>query len=65
MTREGRVFVVDYGGTTVREILPDGRNRAVAEDLRSPVGLTLTPDGRSLLAAAWGDGTIYKIAIPD
>ncbi len=65
MTKEGRVFVVDYGGTTVREILPDGRNRAIAEGLRSPVGLTLAPDGRSLLTAAWGDGTIYRISIPD
>ncbi|RDJ23308.1 hypothetical protein DWF00_22000 [Bosea caraganae] len=65
VTREGRVFVVDYGGTTVREILPDGSSRAVADGLRSPVGLVLAPDGRSLLTAAWGDGTIYRISIPD
>lgn len=65
MSKEGRVFTVDYGGTTVREILPDGRSRAVADGLRSPVGLTLAPDGRSLLTAAWGDGTIYRIPIPD
>lgn len=65
VTREGRVFIVDYGGTTVREILPDGRSRAVADGLRSPVGLVLAPDGRSLLTAAWGDGTIYRIPVPD
>jgi sugar lactone lactonase YvrE len=64
MTRDGRVFVVDYGGTTVREILPTGQSRAVAEGLRSPVGLVLAPDGASLLTATWGDGTIYRIPIP-
>ncbi|MHC1551619.1 NHL repeat-containing protein [Phyllobacterium sp. K27] len=63
MTASGRVFVVDYGGTTVREILPDGKSRAVADGLRSPVGLVLAPDGASLLTAAWGDGTIYRIAL--
>jgi glucose/arabinose dehydrogenase len=64
MTKEGRVFVVDYGGTTVREILPDGQSRAVADGLKSPVGLTISVDGQSLLTAAWGDGAIYRIAIP-
>ncbi|MFN4011321.1 MAG: NHL repeat-containing protein [Pannonibacter sp.] len=64
ITKDGRVFVVDYGGTTVREILPSGQSRAVAEGLRSPVGLVLAPDGASLLTAAWGDGTIYRIPIP-
>ncbi len=63
-TRENRVFAVDYGGTTVREILPGGVSRAVAEGLRSPVGLVVSPDGRSLLTATWGDGAIYRIPIP-
>ncbi|WP_439497697.1 NHL repeat-containing protein [Bosea sp. (in: a-proteobacteria)] len=65
MTTAGRVFVVDYGGTAVREILPDGQSRAVADGLRSPVGLVAAPDGTSLLTAAWGDGTIYRIPIPN
>jgi len=65
MTKDGRVFVVDYGGTTVREILPDGQSRAVADGLQSPVGLVVAPDGASLLTAAWGDGTIYRIPISD
>ncbi|RCS21793.1 hypothetical protein DUT91_21665 [Phyllobacterium salinisoli] len=65
MTRGGRVFVVDYGGTTVREILSDGKSRVVADGLRSPVGLAVAPDGASLLTAAWGDGTIYRIPISD
>lgn len=63
VTKDGRVFVVDYGGTTVREILPDGRSRAVADGLRSPVGLVVAPDGTSLLTATWGDGAIYRIPI--
>lgn len=62
MTRDGRVFVVDYGGTTERGILSDGRSRAVADGLRSPV---VAPDGASLLTAAWDDGTIYRIPIPN
>ena len=65
MTKDGRVFVVDYGGTTVREIMPDGQSRAVAEGLRSPVGLVVAPDGTSLLTATWGDGAIYRIPMPD
>ncbi|MBW8639372.1 NHL repeat-containing protein [Hoeflea sp. WL0058] len=65
MTKDGRVFVVDYGGTTVRKILSDGQSRIVAEGLRSPVGLVVTPDGASLLTATWGDGTIYRIPVPD
>lgn len=59
-----RVFAVDYGGTTVREILPSGGNRIVADGLRSPVGLAASPDGTSLLVATWGDGAIYRIAVP-
>lgn len=64
ITKEGRVFVVDYGGTTVREILSNGASRSVADGLRSPVGLTIAPDGATLLTAAWGDGAIYRIPIP-
>ncbi len=64
ITKEGRVFVVDYGGTSVREIFLNGESRIVADGLRSPVGLTVTPDGASLLTASWGDGTIYRISIP-
>lgn len=63
MTTDGRVFVVDYGGTTVREILSDGNTRVVASGLKSPVGLTVSPDGTSLLCGAWGDGVVYRIAI--
>ena len=61
MTKAGRVFIVDYGGTTVHEILSNGQSRVVADGLKSPVGLTVSPDNRSLLTAAWGDGAIYRI----
>lgn len=61
----GRVFVVDYGGTAIHEISPDGKSRIVADGLRSPVGLVVAPDGASLLTAAWGDGAIYRIPILD
>lgn len=64
ITKEGRVFVVDYGGTTVREILSNGESRSVADGLNSPVGLTVALDDASLLTATWGDGSIYRIAIP-
>lgn len=63
MTKRGRVFVVDYGGTTVREILSNGESRSVADGLGSPVGLIVAPDGASLLTATWGDGAIYRITI--
>lgn len=63
MTKTGRVFVVDYGGTTVQEISPEGKLRVVADGLRSPVGLVVAPDGTSLLTATWGDGAIYRIPI--
>ena len=65
ITAKGRVFAVDYGGTTVREILANGESRSVADGFKIPVGLTVAPGGKSLLTAAWGDGAIYRILIAD
>ncbi len=56
----GEVFVVDYGGTTVKQILPNGKQKVVANGLSSPVGLTLDKNG-NLYVATWGDGSIYLI----
>ena len=60
----GRVFVADYGGTTVHEILPHGASRPVADGLPSPAGLVAAPGGATLFAATWGDGALYEIRIP-
>ena len=55
---QGCEFVVDCGGTTVREIRPGGQTRTVADGLRSLVGLVLARDGASRLMAGWGHGTM-------
>lgn len=62
-TPDGRVFVVDYGSTTVREILMSGGSRVLADGFSSPVGLVLAPDGQALLTADWGNGAIWRIDI--
>lgn len=64
ITRTGRVFVADYGGTTVREILMDGGSKAVADGLESPVGLVVAPDQTSLLTATWGQDAIFRVPMP-
>ena len=56
MTMDGRVFV--GAGDPARR-----GTRIVANGLKSPVGLTVIPDGASLLCGAWGDGVIYRIVI--
>ncbi len=56
----GEVFIVDYGSTTVNQILPNGKQKIVADGLSSPVGLTLDKNGY-LYVATWGDGSIYVI----
>lgn len=64
MTQTGRVFIVDYGGTAVREILMDGGSRVVAEGFSSPVGLVVKPDQSALLTATWGERAIFHIPLP-
>lgn len=63
ITRTGRVFVVDYGGTTVREILMSGGSRVFADGLSSPVGLVVAPDQTALLTATWGERAIFRIPL--
>lgn len=63
ITSAGRIFVVDYGGTTIAEVFADGRMATFADGLPSPVGLALAPDGTALYAATWGDGGLYRIPL--
>lgn len=56
----GEVFVVDYGGTTVNQVMQSGKIKLIAEGLPSPAGLTLDENG-FLYVATWGDGAIYQI----
>lgn len=63
ITKDERVFVVDYGGTTIREIMGSGTSRIIVDGLKSPVGLVVSQDEKSLLTATWGDGAIYRIDI--
>lgn len=61
-TPEGRVFVVDYGGTSIHEVFDDGRTVLLADGLSSPVGLTVSPMG-NLYSADWGNGAVYRIPL--
>ena len=63
IAEDGGAYVVDYGGTVVRRVFADGRAEVAADGLRSPVALTMAPDG-TLLTGTWGDGAIYRIALP-
>lgn len=62
-TPDGSIFVVDYGGTTVREISPAGGLRVLADGFSSPVGLVPLPQGDALLTADWGNGAIWRLEI--
>lgn len=61
-TANGRVFVVDYGGTSIHEVFDDGRTALFADGLSSPVGLTVSSSG-DLYSADWGNGAIYRVAL--
>jgi sugar lactone lactonase YvrE len=54
------VYVVDYGGTTVDLIEPDGTRTTVADGFAKPTSITLAPDGR-LAVADWGTNSLYLI----
>lgn len=54
------VYVVDYGGSTVDMIEPDGTRTTIADGFASPTGITLAPDGR-LAVCDWGTNAVYFI----
>lgn len=56
------VLVVDYGGTTVERISPDGKASPVATGLRSPVGLARMPGGR-ILVGTWSDNAAFAFTL--
>ena len=57
------VYVVDYGGTEVKQVTKDGRTTVVAGGLRSPVGLVLAADQRTAIVADWGTNAAYAFRI--
>ncbi|MQM28512.1 NHL repeat-containing protein [Glycomyces albidus] len=54
------VYVVDYGGSTVDMIEPDGTRTTIADGFSSPTGITLAPDGR-LAVCDWSTNSVYFI----
>jgi len=54
------VYVVDYGGSTVDMIQPDGTRTTVADGFDSPTSITVAPDGR-LAVCDWGTNSLYLI----
>lgn len=54
------VFVVDYGGTSIRQVSLSGRVETIVEGLRSPVGLTVSQQG-DLMVTTWGDNALFRI----
>ena len=54
------VFVVDYGGTRIRQVSLSGRVGSIVDGLRSPVGLAVSPQG-DLMVATWGDNALFRI----
>lgn len=54
------VFVVDYGGTEVKQVHKDGRTFAIADGFRSPVGLAKSAD-HTMVVADWGTNTAYEM----
>lgn len=57
------VYVVDYGGTEVKQVSKDGSTRVVAGDFRSPVGLVVAANQGTAIVADWGTNTAYGFRI--
>lgn len=61
---EDSVYVVDYGGTDVKQVRKDGHTLVVANGLRSPVGLVVSADRSTAVVADWGTNTAYGFRVP-
>ncbi|MDR2012500.1 MAG: hypothetical protein LBQ20_05555 [Rhodanobacter sp.] len=60
---EKSVYVVDYGGTEVKQVTKSGGTRVVAEGLRNPVGLVVDATRMTATVADWGTNTAYGFRI--
>jgi DNA-binding beta-propeller fold protein YncE len=56
------VFVVDYGGTEVKQVFKDGRTCVIANGFKSPVGLALSAE-RNMVVADWGTNAAYGMLL--
>lgn len=64
MADEASAFVVDYGGTEVKQVHSSGRTRVVADGFKSPVGLVMSDDRSTAVVADWGTNTAYGLRVP-
>lgn len=60
---ENSVYVVDYGGTEVKQVGKDGHTQVVANGLKSPVGLAISADRSAVVVADWGTNTAYGFRV--
>ncbi|WP_157048450.1 NHL repeat-containing protein [Verminephrobacter eiseniae] len=59
----GSVYVVDYGGTEVKQVHKDGTTHVVAAGFRSPAGIALSADRRRAVVTDWGSNAAYEMSI--
>src|SRR6218665_1935804 len=59
----GSVYVVDYGGTEVKQVHKDGTTHVVAAGFRSPAGIALSADRRRAVVTDWGSNAAYGLSI--
>ncbi|MCW5236507.1 hypothetical protein D5047_09450 [Verminephrobacter eiseniae] len=59
----GSVYVVDYGGTEVKQVHEDGKTHVVAAGFRSPAGIALSADRRRAVVTDWGSNAAYELLI--
>jgi sugar lactone lactonase YvrE len=57
------VFVVDYGGTEVKQVYSNGRTRIVAGGFKGPVGLVLSADRSTAVVADWDSNSATEMIV--
>lgn len=66
----GRAYISSFSGTRTKvspivRVDPDGSSRLVADSLKQPNGMVITPDGASLIVAEHGGNRIVQFTITD